>query len=261
MSQPKYTYETYPFPSPTLLSSPPPNFSLLVHKYASVRLEALLTSPSAFGSTHEIENAFTTAEWERRVWREGFVVLVCVAKPVCDSGVVELNTITSNNLGHLEGDWVGIATLLGPISKASYGLPPESGGPEIGSDEEETRWHMTGLYTSPEHRRKGLAKMIINSAMAYARNRTLHSSSPSGKQQNVRLRIMIRPDNIDVVSLYAALGFVDAGRCTGVEAFKANGDETLIERRMNSPGMRPEMMVVRIGLVMERLESLVVEAI
>jgi ribosomal protein S18 acetylase RimI-like enzyme len=212
--------------------------------------------------THEFESAFTTAEWEKRVWRKGFVVLVCVAEPV--GGVVEQNTAANHNIGHLEGDWVGIATLLGPISKPSYELPPESGGPEIGSDEEETRWHMTGLYTSLEHRRKGLANMIIKSAMAYARNHTLHSSSSpslSGKQKNVRLRIMIRPDNIDVVSLYAALGFVDAGRSTGAEAFKANGDETLMERRMNSPDMRPEMMVVRIGLVMEHLERLVVEAI
>ena len=256
MAQSEYTYASYPLPSPASSPVPPPNFPLLVQKYKSLRLEALLTSASAYGSTHEIESAFTTAEWEERVWREGVVMLVCVAKPVRDGDGVEREVTESDELGDLEGDWVGTTTFLGPIPKASYQLPPESGGPEIGSDEEETRWHMTGLYTSPKHRRKGLAKMIIKSAMAYARNYTLSLSSPSRSSgtKNVRLRMMIRPDNTTVVSLYAAIGFVDAGRCTGTEAFKANGDEELMKLRV---GMGPEIMHQRIGLVMEKLESLV----
>ena len=220
-------------------------------------------SPSAFGLTREIESEFTTAEWEKTVEGRG----CCPCLPAGESGGVGRNAAASEDFGDLEGDWVGIATLLGPISKESYELPPESGGPEIGSDGEETRWHMTGLYTSPEHRRKGLAKMIIKSAMAYAKNHTLSlsssslSSSDKPKNIKVRLRMMIRPDNIVAISLYAALGFVDAGRSTGAEAFKANGNEAMMERSLKNSGMSPEMMMVRIGLVMERLESLVVKAI
>jgi hypothetical protein len=62
---------------------------------------------------------------------------------------VLLKPLSDNNSEEqwdLEGDWVGMATLFGPVSKETYEFPKESGGPEIGSDQDETRWHMTGLY-------------------------------------------------------------------------------------------------------------------
>ena len=258
MPQLRYRYATYPLPSAVTLSAPPANFSSLIQKYVSLRLQALLTSPHAFGSSHAIESAFTTAEWEKRVWRMGFTALVCVAEPVCDGDGYEQRT-TSDGLGDLEGEWVGTATLLGPISKASYELPPEAGGPEIGSDEQETRWHMTGLYIAPDHRGSGLAKMIIGFAAAFAKDHTLslYRSLPSaGRPKNIRLRLMTRPDNDVMISLCSALGFVNAGRANIVEIFKANGEEALMHLRIAELQISQEMMTMRLGVVMERLDSL-----
>lgn len=176
------------------------------------------------------------------------VILVCVARPV-RGNADETHTESNGDVELLEGEWVGSSVFLGPVPKASYQLPEESGGPELGSDAEESRWQMTALYTSPEHRGKGLAKNIIRTAMAYAKSHTLNAS-PSSKR--ARVRIIIRPGNDVIASLYKSLGFVDAGKCTGIEGFKANGDEDLLEAKMAS-GKDYEILVGRKAVVMEAL--------
>lgn len=45
------------------------------------------------------------------------------------------------------GQWVGIGTLIGPTSKNEYEIP-ESGGSEIGTDEDESKWHITFVFAS-----------------------------------------------------------------------------------------------------------------
>jgi hypothetical protein len=42
------------------------------------------------------------------------------------------------------GDWVGSAMLLGPTPKTVYDIP-ESGGPEIGGDDVESKWQMCAV--------------------------------------------------------------------------------------------------------------------
>jgi GNAT superfamily N-acetyltransferase len=141
------------------------------------------------------------------------------------------------------GDWVGNATLIGPITKDAYELP-ESGGPEVGGDDVETRWQMTAVFNTPLHRGKGIAKMLINCALEFA-------VKESGKDRESRTRIMIHPRNIEVKRLYEGLGFVDAGRCTLAEAYRSNGDANMLP---SDGGVSdPEKYLVRLGTVMERV--------
>jgi ribosomal protein S18 acetylase RimI-like enzyme len=95
---------------------------------------------------------------------------------------------------------------LGPFAKENYELR-ESGGPEIGDDSVESKWHMTAVFNSPNHRGKGVAKMLIQAAVDFAERE-------AGEGRKSRVRIMIKPTNFVVKKLYEALGFVDAGRCT-----------------------------------------------
>lgn len=182
-------------------------------------------------------------------------VFVCIAEPTAES-LAQLPTgreSDSPDLGELDGEWVGAGTVFGPVPKVAYELAPESRSPETGADGEETKWQMTALYTSPEHRGKGLAKNLIEGVKTYARTHTL-SILPLSKR--IRLRIMIRPDNVVVCSLYSTLGFLDAGRATGREAFVANGDEGLVILKMAGPEDGRQMMLARNALVMEYSEVL-----
>jgi GNAT superfamily N-acetyltransferase len=141
------------------------------------------------------------------------------------------------------GDWIGSATLIGPINKDAYELP-ESDGPEIRGDEIETRWQMTAVYNTPLHRGKGIAKMLINGALEFA-------AKESGKGRESRTRIMIHPRNIVVKKLYERIGFLDAGKCTLAEAYVSNGDSSMLP--LDGGASDPERYLNRLGTIMEKV--------
>ncbi|KAJ7119815.1 hypothetical protein C8R44DRAFT_788895 [Mycena epipterygia] len=242
---PQYTYSIHALPSPKTSSSPPADFAWLAEKYTALRLEALLTSPKAFGSTHAIERKFTPAEWGECIWRDDAVVLVCVAHSVSQE---EGEPVQASALA---GDWVGSAILRGPLSADEYALPLDSGAPPFGSDDEETRWQMTAVFASAAHRGHGLGKMLIQAGKDYAMK---HLLGPA----RVRLRVMIHPDNLTVLALYSATGFVDAGRTTGQEAYRTNGDLSSWDLKLNTLTDEEKVLwtTARVAVVMEWLSDI-----
>lgn len=244
-----YKYITVPLPSPLSHAVCPSNLASLAELYSKLRLNILLSSPNAFASSHAIESTFTLEQWQERIWRDGVTVFVCIARPTETLAMGE----PDSNLGEFEGEWVGAGTVFGPIPKSHYTLAPESGSPETGEDEEETKWQMTALFTSPAHRGQGLAKSLIEAGKVYARVQTCTQDS---KIDRFRMRIMAHPKNFTVAGLYAGLGFKDVARATGIEAFMANGDESLIAVKMTRPEEERALMANRAALVMEYTELL-----
>lgn len=218
-----------------LPASDPVLLPFLAGKFASLRLSALTVSAPAFSSTFEIESVFTASQWMSRLQRPLLHTFVAVAYAA--GTPPELQTIDA-------GDWIGSATLLGPFTKASFAIP-ESGGPDVGDDDVESKWQMTAVYNSPIHRGKGIAKMLIQSAMSFA--------SEEGKRRETRMRIMIHPRNVVVKKLYEGLGFVDAGNCTLAEAYLSNGDAEMLPA---DGGLSdPAKYHVRQGIIMVRVTS------
>lgn len=224
-----YTYKIHHVPT-----SDDQLLPFLAGKFASLRLSALSVSAGAFSSTFEIESAFISSQWIKRLKRP--LVHTFVAVAYGSDTPPEKQTIDA-------GDWIGSATLLGPFPKDVYELK-ESGGPVIESDDVETRWQMTAVYNSPAHRGRGIAKMLICGALDFA-------SEQSGKDRSTRVRIMIHPNNVVVKKLYDGLGFVDAGNVTLAEAYFSNGDTELLPA--DGGASDPEKYHWRGGLIMERL--------
>jgi GNAT superfamily N-acetyltransferase len=224
-----YVYKVHILPASDTILLP-----FLAGKFASLRLSALTISAPAFSSTFEVESAFTASDWIARLQRCSVHYLIAVAYATDTRS--EQQTIDT-------GDWIGSATLIGPITKEAYELP-ESGGPEVGGDDVETRWQMTAVFNNPLHRGKGIAKMLINGALEFA-------AKESGKDRESRTRIMIHPRNIVVKRLYEGLGFVDAGRCTLAEAYRSNGDANMLPS--DGGQSDPEKYLVRLGTIMEKV--------
>ncbi|KAJ6477185.1 hypothetical protein C8R47DRAFT_1220113 [Mycena vitilis] len=248
----QFTYSTHALPSPRTATSPPTDLDILTRRYAALRLEALLTSPMAFASTHAIESQFTLEQWADRVWREDAVILVCVAHPIAhpDDGSGRL-------LSGLDGVWVGSAILRGPVPGHEYALRSDREPPSFGSDEVETKWQMTAVFASAAHRGRGVGKMLIQAGKDYAMTLTsdrLISQRP-GK---VRLRVLIHPDNLVVLSLYSATGFVDVGRTTGEEAYRTNGDLSSWDLKLKSLAdeMKEYWTTAKVAVAMEWLGDL-----
>lgn len=211
--------------------------AFLAGKFAALRLSALTISAASFSSTFEYESAFSASQWVARLRRPQIHNFVTVS--YAPDSKPEERTID-------RGDWVGSATLLGPLSKADYELV-QSGGPEIGEDDVESKWTLTAVYNTPAHRRKGVAKMLINHVIDFSKN--------AGGGRRSRIRIMIHPHNLVVKNLYDGLDFKLAGLVTLAEAHVCNGNEDLLPE--DGGKSDPEHYHRRTAVAMERIANFV----
>ncbi len=200
-----------------------PDLVDLAQKFRALRLYALLHSPHAFSSTFAIESAWPLEFWVQRLARPGTEYFIAIA-----------------HAPGAEDEWVGQATLFGPLSEAVYALPPEAQQPITENENEKTRWQMAAVYTSDQHRGKGLAKLLCQAAFDFAVN--------FDKSKKARLRIMLHPNNLVVKKLYSGMGFFDAGGVTLAEAYRSNGDAFLIPEDGGG-----EHFNTRVGLIMAKV--------
>ena len=90
----------------------------------------------------------------------------------------------------------------------------------LGEDEDESKWHCTALYCSPDVRSKGVGRMLVNARIDFAR-----SESTAGR---IRIRVLVHPHNTKVIVPLQDRGFVMQGRCTPFEAISAADDAILL---------------------------------
>ncbi|KAF2166320.1 glycoside hydrolase family 18 protein [Zasmidium cellare ATCC 36951] len=178
------------------LSPSSATFPLQASKFAALRLFALEESPNALSSTYEIESKFSPHDWQSRLARPEINTFVAV-------------DLTDDGTSWEEAGWIGKVTLLGPVEKEEFEISDVQG---LGSGTE-SRWQMNALYVHPSARGRGVAKVLITAAIAFAQ-----------REGPARVRIMIKRDHQEVRGLYEGIGFVDVGRCTLGEALRANGD-------------------------------------
>lgn len=185
-----YIYRIHHLPT-----SDPVLVPFLAGKFASLRLSALTVSALAFSSTFEYESAFAASRWISRLQRPLLHTFVAVAYAA--GTPIELQTVDA-------GDWIGSATLLGPFTRESFEIP-DSGGPEVANDGEESKWQMSAVYNSPLHRGNGIAKMLIQEAMEFA--------NEAGMRRRSRVRIMIHPQNVLVKKRKCLSSYVSIFGC------------------------------------------------
>ncbi|KAF7673433.1 hypothetical protein GT037_008756 [Alternaria burnsii] len=142
-------------------------------------------------------------------------------------------------------EWVGQVTLLGPPVDAPlrHRLPESAQQPPVVPDQEEEKWQMLNLFILPMHRGKGIAKSLCSEVFRWLREHKRAYGRPRPEQ--IRVRVMVKPENIATVKLYEGLGFMHTGKCTLAEALKANGDGKLVPADGGGPKYRE-----RSGLIM-----------
>ena len=205
------------------------NLPLEAKRYKALRLSALKQSPQSFSSTLDVESQFSDDVWLSRIEEPSKEHFVCAVR-------------TKDEL-----EWVGQVAIRGPIPKNEFQLPAESGQSETLSDEEQVKWQMLSLFVLPEYRGKGLAKRLCREVFRYLSSRYQSNGDGNQEPRDVLLRIMVKPDNRNVISMYQSLGFLHTGVCTLEEALRANGDADMIPE-----GMLPPQYTTRGGVVMTK---------
>lgn len=198
-----------------------PDLSSVANKYRALRLEALQQSPTSFSSTWDIESRFSNDAWVSRLRSSDKETFACVYQE-------EQTSV-----------WVAQVSLRGPLSVEDFALQSQSGQPPPLDDMKDEKWQMLSLYTSINHRGKGLGAKLCQEAFHFLERRL------GTEAQSATVRIMVKPENTVTVGLYQRLGFSKTGSCTLEEALRANGDADLIPA-----GELEEKYTTRSGIVM-----------
>jgi ribosomal protein S18 acetylase RimI-like enzyme len=149
-----------------------------VSTFKDVRLRALRDTPSAFGSTYARESELSDAEWTRRAIRWN----------------------GERGIGFLAIDDAIGCGIVGSML----------------DENDATRATLVSMWTTPTHRRRGIARRLVDEVVAWARAHDVTA-----------IRLMVTSSNAPAVSFYEQLGFACTGR---IEPYP--NDASLVELEM-----------------------------
>jgi ribosomal protein S18 acetylase RimI-like enzyme len=185
----------------------------IVKRYKHIRLMGLQLSPSAFGSNYAREAAFTDDIWVRRITNPLGKMFVAIR-------LDDLSDAYGNDGNRaltilLNSPWKGVITILGPQV-----LPPDRPGlehapwkiftPDNSSDPPQlvsmknghTVYVIVGMYVSPNGRREGHGRHLVDAAVAAA-----VEESRDLKASKISICLEVSQGNIPAKKLYEHSGF------------------------------------------------------
>ena len=216
----------------TPLVPPSPLPTDVVQKFKALRLDALRSAPPFFSSEYSYEAEFSDAEWIDIICHPFHHVLVCEkikAEEIQDCGQGDPRNAALH--GH---EWVGMLILCGPLSKDQYMLLKHQHA-LIGRDDEETRWHLVGLYIQSSHRCKDTAVAIHEAILDFLRCWTddhletiVDEATGTERQKSARITGVLRSGDTLLTDLYQALGGSEIGWVTRADALRMTDNEGLL---------------------------------
>ena len=217
----------------TPLIPPSPLPTNVVQRYKALRLDALCSAPSSFFSEYSYEAVFSDAEWIDILRNPIHHVLICEeirAEQVQDCGQGDPRNAELH--GH---EWVGMLTLCGPLSKDQYMVLKHQHA-SISGDEEETRWHLLGLYIQSRHRCRDTAVAIHEAILDFLRCWTdnhletmVDETSGTERRKLARITGIVRDGDPLLTDLYQALGGSEIGWVTRADALRVADNEGLLK--------------------------------
>ena len=211
----------------------------VVLKFKNLRLESLQSNPSSFLSTLEHEKQFTDSQWEALILDPVHHFLVCHKSPHPSQDKARVLDKQAATNDWAEKDvWVGILCLLGPYTQADYGATPLLSSSALGTDLEETRWHLTGLYLQSDSRCNDSAIAVHEAILDYLTFFTdnylesmIDDATGLEKLKRARVAGIIVTENDQLEALYKALagqkvGWADAAlgrKIAGIEDHREEG--------------------------------------
>ncbi|MCJ1279243.1 hypothetical protein MMC21_007067 [Puttea exsequens] len=187
-----------------------------VGKLKDTRLQALRAFPEAYMSTFAREEEFTDAQWIENIRDPNHHYLICHTSPQLGENSAHTPIIAADDWPEKD-EWVGMLLLIGPFTKEKYGAYPFV-RQDIGLDEQETRWHLTGLYLQPESRCKNSDVAMHEAVLSYLRSWTddhldtiFDEATGLERPKRARLAGIIVTSNPLLEEMYRALNGQEVG--------------------------------------------------
>ncbi|KAL6719562.1 hypothetical protein ACLMJK_003804 [Lecanora helva] len=187
------------------------DLSTSLDRYVSFRLDALVNAAGQVAATYTYESTFTRQMWMSRLLDPKKHHLVVVAHETAAHGLESLDN----------GEWVGMMSLLGPLSKFEY-FGSDSESSEIKSDDEEVRFDMSSVYINPSHRGGEATLQMFEQVLNVIRSLADDLlSPPPGTIGSARIRGTIAPSNTNGFGFQEALGFRSIDWWSKAQAYRA----------------------------------------
>lgn len=207
-------------------STSPAHLNSVAERYKDIRLHGLKVDPESFSSTYEFESQFSSDVWLSRIQNP----LGKTFAATIDSGAESddlINNIRSSETDRapdtvedlLRKEWVGIATLIGPVPFPSEGDTTrqkpwdafiKDGKYQMPSNPIEPgnlkRAHIVyvivGMFVLPHARRKGHARRLLEAIIKSAEEESkLFGASKTS------ITVQAEPGNFGAKQLYEKAGF------------------------------------------------------
>lgn len=221
-----------------------PQLEAMISKWRDTKITALRVDPKSFFPKHDAEAALPASVWEGR-FKFCTAIIACVA--IADPTLSDEEAL-------IQGEWVGTASIKGPMDYTSYYPSPDMEQPIPKDPSIEARWYIFDLYTLPTHRQRGLAKELLKGCVDAA----VELSAPLYDQgvQKARIKLFVNPANTWVVEWYKMMGFSEAGKASLSDGFKANGWSESIPIGEAMTNKLKELWEVRFALAMDMVVEL-----
>ena len=194
------------------LAAKAPVPSHLIANFKTLRLEAISLESAL--SAYNNEPGLTDEEWAKRMTSptHHHLIFEFVGHQLSNRDK-QLPEQTSSR----GSDWVAMLTLRGPLSQEQYDFKSRQ-GPSLGSDEEETRWILFGLYIRREHRGSEINMALHEAILDYVRVWTDEAlrtewdeETGMEKPKRARIRGWQKSTNAALNELYQALDGYEVG--------------------------------------------------
>ncbi|THU92453.1 hypothetical protein K435DRAFT_672065 [Dendrothele bispora CBS 962.96] len=161
-----------------------------LNNYISIRLFALRTDPDSFSSSYAKETEFSLDQWRSRI------------DPSHRATFFATHSIGMENTRLACGEWAALLSTLSPdfFSSVNYKLPSTLSVSSLDND----FYVLVGLWVHPSHRRRGLARRLINASIDWVRKKV----SSDGK---TLLLVEVHRANEAAIDLYRKTGFESVG--------------------------------------------------
>ena len=216
--------------TPLVAATPVPKH--LLYKLKALRLDALQLEPASFTTSYEDESQFSDDDWER--WVSGHMQHHMICKYVAHQfGDLEARDLEQAE--SMEPEWVGMFTLRGPLSREQYSVVKARNGPDLGSDEDETRWCIANLYVQSKHRGAEMSAAIHEAVLDVLRVWTdeiletvFDETTGLEKPKRARIGGAVQTQHPTLTSMYQALGACEVGDIDRAEARRFRGSDAVV---------------------------------
>ncbi|KAI0640554.1 hypothetical protein C8Q79DRAFT_995219 [Trametes meyenii] len=218
-----------------IFALPAPPSSPIVRRYRDLRLAALQTDPESFGSTYAREVNFSEKEWRDRLGQNHRATFVARLRAADKKGCGESGGSgedgkpggNAENSGRDEDiPWVATVSVI-----AARALP-ESATPAF--VDRRTAYFVVGMWVDPGHRRKGIARMLLEAGWAWIAEDIGKAQEDGvashGRDDGVEAFLTVAAENKAAEELYKGFGFdlVSAER----KDFKEGDGKVWMRRRL-----------------------------